>query len=223
MPEAPLTPEEVRARLAAYTPDAEKTIRDFQARLGEDATRPAVNAFFRERLSGRFFRRAADLGCNNGTFAAEVIAPVCARLVLADFSEAALAAARARLGEDRVEAALRADLARETERIRTLGSFDLVSLCEVIQHMPEERDREEVFRTAAGLLEPGGILLHSGYGAREGAATEGFFRSDRFPELLYFHRSSAEAFEARFERAGLEVLHRFREERTDAFVLRRSR
>lgn len=214
MPELSLDPEELRRRLAAYTPESEQAIRDRQASLGEDATRPAVNAFFRKALEGRRFARAADLGCNNGAFALEVLAPVSDSLLLADFSEKALEAAGRRLPGAH---AVRLDLTKAPPP----GRFDLASLCEVIQHIPDPGAREAAFARAAAALEPGGILLYSGYFERPGEPLDGLFRSDRWPELLFFHRSPEAENAARFAASGLEILGRFREEKVEAFVLRK--
>ena len=219
MPRMPLTPEEFARQRAAYDPSEERRLRDLQAGSGEHPTCPASNAFFKSRLSGRQFPAALDLGSHDGTFAAEVMDGVSDRLVLVDFSGAALEKARARLA--RAEA-VQADLAREWAKVAALGTFGLVSLCEVIQHMPEAEDREAVFRGASGMLESGGVLLFSTYFERPGEAPDGFFRSDAHGHRLFFHRSSEEENLRRFQAAGLAILDRMREERVDAFVLSRS-
>lgn len=219
MPRLPLTPEEFRKRKEAYRTASEQALRDLQARQGEPATCPASNAFFKAQLAGRRFRRALDLGCHTGIFAAEVLAPVAEALTLADYSKKALEAALVRLPRAQ---GVQADLAREWPKVEALGRFDLVSLCEVIQHMPEAADREAVFRGAAGLLEPGGAFLFSTYFLKEGEPADGFFHSDRHDHLLFYHRSGEEENAQRFREAGLEVQARMREARVDAFVLRRA-
>ncbi len=216
MPRLPLDPQEFRKRLADYRTGSEQAIRDLQADRGEEATCPATNAFFRKALEDRRFRKGLDLGCHTGAFGGEVLSPLCENLTLVDFSEKALQAALDRLPRAH---GLRADLAREWPKVKALGRFDLVSLCEVIQHMPGAEDREAVFRAAAGMLEPGGVLLFSTYFMREGEPPEGFFHSELHPHLLFYHRSGEEENQKRFRRASLKILERFREERVDAFVL----
>ena len=216
MPRLPLGPGEFERKRRAYSPASERAIRDLQAESGEPATCPASNIFFKRALEGRRFRRAIDLGCHAGIFATEVLAPVSGRLVLVDFSAKALQAAKARL--PRADA-LRADLAKE---LPLRGRFDLVALCEVIQHMPDPVAREAAFQAAAGLLEPDGILLFSTYFLAPGEPAEGFFRSDRHPHLLFYHRSAEAENARRFAGAGLKALDRMREARVDAFVLTNS-
>ena len=219
MPQLPLDDEELRKKLAEYRSASEQAIRDFQAERGEEATCPASNAFFGKALAGTEVARAVDLGCNNGTFAVEVLLPISKRLCLVDYSAKALEKARARIPADRLEAALQADLTRDWPKVSALGRFDLVALCEVIQHIPDATARERVFDGAAALLTPGGRLLFSTYFLKEGEPAEGFFRSDRYPDLLYFRRSSEAENAARFARNRLRVLQRMREARVDAFVL----
>ena len=219
MPRLPLDDDALRRKLVEYRSASEQAIRDFQAERGEEATCPASNAFFREALAGTEAGRAVDLGCNNGTFAAEVLLPVSRRLFLVDYSAKALARARERIPADRLEAALHTDLTLDWPVVAALGRFDLVSLCEVIQHIPDAGARKKVFDGAAALLKPGGRLLFSTYFLKKDEPAEGFFRSDRYPDLLYYRRSSEKENAARFARAGLRVLARFREARVDAFVL----
>ena len=160
MPRLPLSRTEFRRRLARYRTRSERAIRDFQAARGEDATRPESNRFFRSVLKRRF-PRAIDLGCNNGTFAREVIVPIADRIVLVDFSPKALAAARRKVPKRKLEATIRADLTLDWKKVRALGTIDLVSLCEVIQHFPRRANRERALRRAAGMLSPEGLLLFS--------------------------------------------------------------
>lgn len=213
MPVLPLDPEGLRRELARYTPGEERSLRNRQAALGEDATRPALNAFFRERLAGRRFGRAIDLGCHNGAFAEAVLAPVSDALVVCDFAEGALTEAARRLPDAK---AVRFDLAGTWP---DQGRFDLVALCEVIQHMPDAAARERAFDRAAALLTPGGVLIHSGYFLPPGEPADGFFRSDRWAERLFFHRSSKEEAQARFARNSLAVTASLREELAEAFLL----
>ncbi|GEM_PF-3646697 len=218
MPLLPLTPEEFDRKRKTYDPVEERRLRDLQAVRGEHPTCPASNAFFKARVSGRRFHAALDLGSHDGSFAAEVLSGVADHLVLVDFSGAALEKARTRLpGAETVQA----DLAREWTKVAPLARFPLVSLCEVIQHMPQAGDREAVFAGAADMLTPGGILLFSTYFERPGEPADGFFHSDRHSHLLFFHRSSEEENLRRFRAAGLQILDRMREERVDAFVLMR--
>jgi 2-polyprenyl-3-methyl-5-hydroxy-6-metoxy-1,4-benzoquinol methylase len=221
MPQLRLNRDQFRHRLAGYDATSELAIRDFQAEVGEDATRPAVNAFFQEALGVRRFAQAVDLGCNNGRFALEVLVPRTDRLVLVDFSAKALGAALKRLPSDLVEAALETDLTDDWKHIEARAPFDVVSLCEVIQHMPRADDRVRVFRKAAALLRPNGILLFSTLYSKESEPREGFYRCDRLHQLLYWWRSDEAENAARFDSSGLLVLDRFREARADAFMLER--
>lgn len=136
-----------------------------------------------------------------------------------DFSPAALQAAADRMPPGRLETAVQADLSRDWGRVAPLGPFPLVSLCEVIQHIPDPEARERVFTGAAALVAPGGRLLFSTYFERPGEPADGFFHSDRHDHLLFFHRASEAENALRFEKAGLTVEARMREARVDAFVL----
>ena len=213
--------DQFRRRLLGYDATSELAIRDFEAEVGKDATRPAVNAFFQEALSDRRFSHAVDLGCNNGCFALEVLEPRTDRLVLVDFSAKALSLAVKRLPPRLVDAALEVDLTDEWTDIDARAPFDAVCLCEVIQHMPRADDRARVFRKAAALLRPGGLLLFSTLYSKEGEPQEGFYHCDRLGQILYWWRSDEAENTARFGAAGLEVLDHRREARADAFLLER--
>lgn len=227
MPKAPLDPEAFRRQKRRYSQAVERTLRDENARRGEDATRPAANRFFRDILGklGRTYRRAADLGCNTGTFAREVLAPFCGRLLLVDFSGAALARARAALAERPAgtTACLQADLAADWPHVAAQGPFDLVSLCEVIQHMPEAVARERTFRNAAEALRAGGILLFSNYRAAAGEPREGFFASDKYDHLLYYWTALPQDVERLAAGAGLRILARGAADPVDAYVMEKTR
>jgi 2-polyprenyl-3-methyl-5-hydroxy-6-metoxy-1,4-benzoquinol methylase len=214
-----LRSDRFRRVLATYDASSELAIRDFEAENGQDATRPAANTFLHAALGARHFGKAADLGCNNGSFALDVLVPRVDRLVLVDFSAKALKAARTRLPSHLIEHALRVDLTGDWKDIDGLGPYDIVSLCEVIQHMPNEHDRGRIFRKAAALLRPNGILLFSTLHSTKGEPREGFYQCDRLGRLLYWWRSDEAENAARFANAGLSILDRFREARVDAFVL----
>ena len=207
--------------LTRYDASSEVAMRDFEAAHGTSATRPAVNDFVTRALASRRFARAADFGCNDGTFAQQVFAPRVGQLVLVDFSALAMASAVARLPRPLVRAALALDLTSDWKRLECHAPFDIISLCEVIQHMPRHRDRANVFRKAVALLRPKGLMLFSTIYAEAGEPREGFYRCDRSHHLLYWRRSDDAENAARFASAGCSVVVRFREEPTDAFVLQR--
>ncbi len=238
MPKLPLAPAEFRKRLSHYDQATERRIRDTNAARGEPATRAEANAFFKRELArlGRRFGKAIDLGCNTGTFAKAILAPRCRELVLVDFSEKALAKARQTLSLAAPPSSrpspprgrrsllfLRADLTRDWKKIAAPGTFDLVALCEVIQHVPSAAARRRIFRRAARLVAPGGLFLFSHYARVRGEPAEGFFHSPRYPELLYFSCLAVREVHAMARTAGLAVLRRARTDPVNAFVMRRRR
>lgn len=158
--------------------------------------------------SGIEVRRILDLGCGDGVLAAALLSRFPqAEAVLADFSEAMLTAAKARLGGRATY--VQVDYS-DPHWPQTVGApFDVIVSGFSIHHQPDARKRE-VYAEIFQLLQPGGVFVHiehvasaSSWGAaandelfidslaahhpdesREAVGTKYYHRSDKASNIL---------------------------------------
>ncbi len=116
---------------------------------------------------------------------------------------------------------LQADLTRDWAKIASVGPFDLVTLCEVIQHIPDAVKRRLVFARAARLVKRGGLFLFSHYARVPGEPAEGFFHSPHYRHLLYYHSAQAGQIERWANRDGLLILRHARLGPVNAFLMKK--
>ena len=104
----------------------------------------------------RSHARALDVGCAIGTFAIELARVEGVSVTALDFSQTALARARANAQAEGVAGAVQF-VAAEAERIALKGSaYDLVIAADVIEHL---QDPDSFLAEARRLLKPGGVLV----------------------------------------------------------------
>ncbi len=168
-----------------------------------DGTRGARRAAFRDMLQqipfwmGREARSLLDIGCGDGVLL-EAARSKGIECIGTEISETLVRLVRARLGEHAI-------LSGSLDDLRESG-FDVVTLINVIEHV---EDPSAVFKIAARLLKPDGVLLaHTPnldglparlYGAR-------WYHIEPFNHLYYFtHRTLAQM----MQRNGLEPIGLF--------------
>lgn len=97
-----------------------------------------------------------DIGCGGGILT-ESMARAGANVTGIDMAEAPLAVARLHQHESGIEADYRQATAEELAA-ENAGSFDVVTCLEMLEHVP---DPEEVIRSCAALVKPGGHVFFS--------------------------------------------------------------
>ena len=112
---------------------------------------------------GRPVRRVLDLGCGDGVLASAIVQRVPgAEVVLADFSEPMLEAARKRFSAAGVVAHfVLADygVPSWTEAVAEWSPYDAIVSGYSIHHQPDDRKRA-VYGEIFGLLNPGGVFVN---------------------------------------------------------------
>ena len=115
-------------------------------------------------LHGRASRRVLDVGCATGTFTAmlaSALGPGGAETRGIDVAELAISRARARYPEVGFDC-----LTLEEAETRFAGTFDLITMLEVLYYVPEE-ERGTVLGRLRQMLRPGGIVVISSMVARK--------------------------------------------------------
>jgi len=147
-----------------------------------------------------FFKSAIDLGCNNGYGFKKYGKPfVTEKVVFVDFAERCLEEAKKRFGNAIKSDYLKIDL---TKGWTGLGTFDLVCLCQVIQHLPNINDANIVFKKACNLLKTNGRMLFSHYGSSKKETIEG-----RFSNGLFYRRCSVGVLKELITKNKMTVVH----------------
>lgn len=108
------------------------------------------------RAGGLAGRRVADVGCGGGILA-EAMAARGADVVGIDLSEKAIGVARLHQYESGAHVDYRLEAA-ETLAARMPGQFDVVTCCELIEHVPEPAS---TVAACAALAKPGGVAIFS--------------------------------------------------------------
>jgi LmbE family N-acetylglucosaminyl deacetylase/2-polyprenyl-3-methyl-5-hydroxy-6-metoxy-1,4-benzoquinol methylase len=141
-------------------------------------------------LPREHFSRALEIGCSIGEVSADLIER-CDRLVAIDGSEAAVATARRRLGDDK---------AATVQHMRVpydwpSGDYDLIVVSEVAYYLADDEWRETIRRCRKSLSPDGVIVLCHWLGAADDFAQSGerahqTFRSESALAATVVHRDA---------------------------------
>ncbi len=159
--------------------------------------------------SGTPVRRVADLGCGAGVLARAVLAAhPGAELVLIDFSEPMLEAARAAFSADAVAAVVvRGDLAEPAWRdgVAGHGPFDAITSGYAIHHLADARKRE-LYAEIFGLLAPGGWFINVEHVASATPHVEAIADQLMIDSIFAFQRAQGAG--VRREQVARDFVHR---------------